>query len=60
MDQFSPGANYAIFQKPGKDNPVLYKVIEPPADWKTIPIPPLDIPERIVPRTGKSKKYNKK
>tara|TARA_E500000178_G_scaffold319966_1_gene342703 strand:+ start:2185 stop:3084 length:900 start_codon:yes stop_codon:yes gene_type:complete len=60
MDQFSPGANYAIFQKPGKDNPVVYKVIEPPADWKTIPIPPLDIPERIVPRTGKSKKYNKK
>jgi hypothetical protein len=32
MDQFSPGANYAIFQKPGKDNPVLYKVIEIPAE----------------------------
>jgi len=31
MEQFSPGANYAIFQKPGKDNPVLYRVIEVPA-----------------------------
>ena len=31
MDQFKPGANYAIFQKPGKDNPVLYKVMEIPA-----------------------------
>jgi hypothetical protein len=31
MDQFKSGANYAIFQKPGKDNPVLYKVIEIPA-----------------------------
>jgi hypothetical protein len=32
MDQFSPGANYAIFQKPGKNNPVLYKVIEVPVE----------------------------
>ena len=32
MDQFAPGANYAIFQKPGKDNPVLYRVIEIPAE----------------------------
>ena len=31
MDQFKSGANYAIFQKPGKDNPVLYKVMEIPA-----------------------------
>ena len=31
MDQFKPGANYAIFQKPGNDNPVLYKVLEIPA-----------------------------
>jgi len=28
MNQFRPGANYAIFQKPGKQNPVLYKVSE--------------------------------
>ena len=26
MDQFRPGANYAIFQKPGKLNPVVYRV----------------------------------
>jgi hypothetical protein len=32
MDQFTPGANYAIFQKPGKDNPVLYKVLDIPAE----------------------------
>jgi len=32
MDQFAPGANYAIFQKPGKDNPVLYRVVEIPAE----------------------------
>jgi hypothetical protein len=32
MDQFRPGANYAIFQKPGKDNPVLYKVLEIPTE----------------------------
>ena len=32
MEQFAPGANYAIFQKPGKDNPVLYKVVEIPAE----------------------------
>jgi hypothetical protein len=31
MSQFKTGANYAIFQKPGKDNPVLYKVMEIPA-----------------------------
>jgi len=30
MDQFRPGANYAIFQKPGIDNPVVYKVLEIP------------------------------
>jgi SAM-dependent methyltransferase len=28
MNQFKPGANYAIFQKPGKQNPVVYKVSE--------------------------------
>lgn len=28
MNQFCPGANYAIFQKPGKQNPVVYKVSE--------------------------------
>tara|TARA_B100001057_G_scaffold30231_1_gene27526 strand:- start:525 stop:1322 length:798 start_codon:yes stop_codon:yes gene_type:complete len=28
MNQFRPGANYAIFKKPGKQNPVLYKVSE--------------------------------
>tara|TARA_R110000782_G_C14697368_1_gene401752 strand:- start:36 stop:848 length:813 start_codon:yes stop_codon:yes gene_type:complete len=26
MNQFCPGANYAIFRKPGKQNPVVYKV----------------------------------
>jgi len=28
MNQFKPGANYAIFRKPGKQNPVVYKVSE--------------------------------
>ena len=28
MNQFRPGANYAIFQKPGKQNPAVYKVSE--------------------------------
>ena len=28
MNQFRPGANYAIFRKPGKQNPVVYKVSE--------------------------------
>jgi len=28
MNQFRPGANYAIFQNPGKQNPVVYKVSE--------------------------------
>ena len=28
MNQFRPGANYAIFQKPGKQNPVVYKKLE--------------------------------
>jgi len=28
MNQFRPGANYAIFQKPGKQNPVVYKISE--------------------------------
>tara|TARA_X000001382_G_scaffold57917_1_gene39637 strand:- start:196 stop:993 length:798 start_codon:yes stop_codon:yes gene_type:complete len=28
MNQFRPGANYAIFRKPGKQNPVTYKVSE--------------------------------
>jgi hypothetical protein len=28
MNQFRPGANYAIFRMPGKQNPVLYKVSE--------------------------------
>ena len=28
MNQFRPGANYAIFQKPGKQNPVVYKKTE--------------------------------
>jgi len=28
MNQFRPGASYAIFRKPGKQNPVVYKVSE--------------------------------
>ena len=28
MNQFKPGASYAIFRKPGKQNPVVYKVSE--------------------------------
>ena len=28
MNQFRPGANYAIFKNPGKQNPVVYKVSE--------------------------------
>ena len=28
MNQFRPGANYAVFQKPGKQNPVVYKKTE--------------------------------
>jgi len=28
MNMFRPGANYAIFRKPGKQNPVVYKVSE--------------------------------
>ena len=28
MNQFKPGASYAIFRKPGKQNPVAYKVSE--------------------------------
>ena len=28
MSQFRPGANYAIFRKPGKQNPVIYKISE--------------------------------
>ena len=28
MNQFRSGANYAIFRKPGKQNPVVYKVSE--------------------------------
>ena len=28
MNQFMPGASYAIFRKPGKQNPVVYKVSE--------------------------------
>ena len=28
MNQFRPGANYAVFKKPGKQNPVVYKVSE--------------------------------
>jgi ubiquinone/menaquinone biosynthesis C-methylase UbiE len=28
MNQFSPGASYAIFRNPGKQNPVVYKVSE--------------------------------
>jgi ubiquinone/menaquinone biosynthesis C-methylase UbiE len=28
MNQFRPGANYAVFQKPGKQNPVVYKKYE--------------------------------
>ena len=28
INQFKPGANYAIFRKPGKQNPVVYKVSE--------------------------------
>jgi len=28
MSQFQPGANYAVFRKPGKQNPVVFKVSE--------------------------------
>ena len=28
MNQFRPGASYAIFKKPGKQNPVVYKISE--------------------------------
>ena len=28
MLQFKPGANYTIFKKPGKQNPVVYKKVE--------------------------------
>ena len=28
FNQFKPGQNYAVFKKPGKQNPVLYKVSE--------------------------------
>lgn len=28
MDQFRPGQNYAIFKKPGKQNPIVYKMSE--------------------------------
>ena len=28
MNQFRPGASYAIFRKPGKQNPIVYKVSE--------------------------------
>ena len=28
MDQFKPAHNYAIFKKPGKQNPVVYKISE--------------------------------
>ena len=28
MNQFRPGANFAIFQKPGKQNPVVYRKLE--------------------------------
>ena len=28
MGQFKPGANYAIFRKPGKQNPVVYRINE--------------------------------
>ena len=28
MNQFAPGSSYAIFKKPGKQNPVVYKVSE--------------------------------
>jgi len=28
MNMFKPGANYAIFRKPGKQNPVVYKISE--------------------------------
>ena len=32
MQQFRPGANYVIFQKPGTSNPVLYKTTEIPVE----------------------------
>jgi hypothetical protein len=28
MNQFRPGASYAIFKKPGKQNPAVYRVSE--------------------------------
>lgn len=54
MDQFKPGANYAIFQKPGDLNPVVYKVTEPPAYWF------IDRKYGTDQRRGKEKRYGKK
>jgi hypothetical protein len=34
MEQFRSGANYAIFQKPGNQNPVLYRVLEAPLPYE--------------------------
>ena len=34
MDQFCPGANYAVFQKPGNQNPVVYRVLEAPLPYE--------------------------
>jgi hypothetical protein len=28
MNQFRPGANYAVFRKPGKQNPAVYNISE--------------------------------
>jgi hypothetical protein len=28
MDQFKPGANYAMFQKPGNKNLISYKILD--------------------------------
>jgi len=59
MDQFKQGANYAIFQKPGTLNPVLYKITEPPSNWDSLTPPPVVKPG-YVPRQGKQKRYGKK
>ena len=32
MDQIRPGANYAVFRKPGNENPTKYKILEIPVE----------------------------
>jgi len=54
MEQFKPGANYVIFQKPGNLNPVVYKVLQPPAYWFQ------DRKYGTVQRLGNAKRYGNK